>query len=343
MKSITLRDPRVQILGRHDPDEKKRCLWWSGSGIRVSLACSWLEADITWTGGGFTPWIAVTLDGAPICRFPLTAGTRRYPLLAGMDRTVPHQVAVIRDSQPVEGSDAAPIVLESMDTDGELCPLGERPLLIEFLGDSLTVGEGCLGPQSASEWRMAWISVSSAFPALTAEQMNADMRIVALGGWGASRSWDNRPENRIGRIYEQLCAPIPGGDVPADFPEREADAVVINLGTNDGSAILRFDGGERTRMEEELCLRAAELMRLARKRNPGAVILWAYGLCGKPMEPVLKKAVETFLAGGGQRADYLSLTPSSTQGARFHPSRASHRVAADEIAGKLREMLGAVL
>ena len=343
MSLIPLHDPRVQILGRHDPDEKKRCLWWSGSGIRVSLACSFLEAEITWTGTGFNPWIAVALDGAPICRFPLTAGTRRYPLLAGMDRTCPHQIAVVRDSQPVEGSDAAPIVLESMETDGELHPMAERPLLIEFLGDSLTVGEGTLGPQSAGEWRMAWISVTSAFPAFAAEQMNADMRIIALGGWGASRSWDNRPENRIGRIYEQLCAPIPGGEVPADFPERGADAVVINLGTNDGSAILRFEGAERARMEEELCGRAAELIGLARKRNPDARILWAYGLCGKPMEPVLKRAVETFLASGGQGADYLSLTPSATQGSRFHPSRASHRVAADEIAGKLREMLGIVL
>ena len=108
MKFIPLRDPRVQILGRHDPDEKKRCLWWSGSGIRISLACSYLEAEITWTGTGFNPWIAVALDGAPICRFPLTAGTRRYPLLAGMDKTCPHRITVVRDSQPVEGSDAAP-------------------------------------------------------------------------------------------------------------------------------------------------------------------------------------------------------------------------------------------
>jgi hypothetical protein len=58
------------------------------------------------------------------------------------------------------------------------------------------------------------------------------------------------------------------------------------------------------------------------------------------MEPVLKRAVEAFLAAGGQGADYLSLTPSATQGSRFHPSRASHRFAADEIVGKLREMLG---
>ena len=211
--------------------------------------------------------------------------------------------------------------------------------LIEFLGDSLTVGEGCLGPQSADEWRTVWISVLGAFPALTAEAMHADMRVTALGGWGASRSWDNREENRIGRIYDQLCAPIPGGQIPADFPERRADAAVINLGTNDGSPILRMEGDERADAEETLFRRAAELMETVRARNPEAVILWAYGMCGKPMEPILKRAVDEFLAAGGERAAYLSLTPAPDHGSRSHPGPIAHRTAAREITDKLKEML----
>ena len=338
MPLITLPDPRFAPLGRHDPAQEKACLWWSGSGIRVSLACTVLEADITWDGTAHSPWIGVTVDGAPVCRFPLTAGTRRYTLLSGLDGSVAHEIAVVRDSQPVQGSDAGPVVIESVATDGEPAAPAERPLLIEFLGDSLTVGEGTLGPVSADEWRTAWISVLSAFPALVSERMNADMRVFALGGWGASRSWDDRTENRIGRVYDQLCAVIPGGEVPADFPERQADAVVINLGTNDGSAILCKSGEERAEAENLLCRRAAELMTEARNRNPRAKLLWAYGLCGKPMEPILKRAVETYLTDGGHDAAYLSLTTSSGTGSRSHPDRDSHRRAAEEIVKKLREM-----
>ena len=340
MNGYTLPRPEFKPLGRHDPAETKRQLWWSGSGIRFSLKAAALEADITWTGTGFNPWMGVTVDGAPVCRFPLTPGTRRYPLLAGMDGSVSHEIALVRDSQPVEGSDAGPIVIDAVYTDGVPSSPAERPLLIEFLGDSLTVGEGCLGPRSAAEWRMAWISVLSAFPSLVCEVMNADMRVVALGGWGASRSWDDREENRIGRIYGQLCAPIPGGDITADFEERRAHAVVINLGTNDGSPISRLEGDERAAAEELLEHRAVELMKDVRKRNPEAVVLWAYGMCGKPMEPILKRAAETFLREGGGRADYLSLTPAPDQGSRFHPGRESHRLAAEEISAKLREMLG---
>ena len=277
------------------------------------------------------------MDGAPVCRFPLIPGTHRYPLLQGMDGEIVHEIAVVRDSQPVEGSDLGPVVIESVTTDGTPAAPAERPYLIEFLGDSLTVGEGTLGPQSAGEWRMIWISVLSAFPALVSERLHADMRVIALGGWGASRSWDNNPECRIGRIYPELCAPIPGGGL-ADFSERQADAVVINLGTNDGSAVLRLQGTERAEAEELLLRRAVELMKAVRERNPRAAILWAYGLCGNLMESILRNAVETVLADGIGNAAYLALTPSSVPGSRFHPGRASHRTAAEEIVRKLREM-----
>lgn len=338
MQTIPLPDPRFFPLGRHDPQEKAACLWWSGSGVRTLLGCSDLWADIAWQGSVHSPWIGVTADGAPVCRFPLIPGRHRYPLLGGMDRTVVHEISVVRDTQPVEGSDGGPIVIESVTTDGEPAAPAARPSLIEFLGDSLTVGEGCLGPQSAGEWRMAWISVLGAFPSLTAERLHADLRVIALGGWGASRSWDDNPENRIGRIYPQLCSPIPGGSQPADPAERKADAVVINLGTNDGSAILRMEGEARAEAEELLCRRAVELMTAVRERNPEAAVLWAYGLCGSPMEPILKRAVDAFLRGGDRKAAYLSLTPSSVPGSRFHPGRDAHRKAAAEIAEKLCEM-----
>ncbi len=56
------------------------------------------------------------------------------------------------------------------------------------------------------------------------------------------------------------------------------------------------------------------------------------------MEPILKRAVETYLSDGGHDAAYLSLTPSSGLGSRSHPDRDSHRRAAEEIVKKLREM-----
>ena len=178
-----------------------------------------------------------------------------------------------------------------------------------------------------------------AFPTLVSEKLNAEKRVIALGGWGAARSWDNQPESRIGRIYGQLCAITPGGGVPADFPERAADAVVINLGTNDASALAKMTETEHAAAEGELRVRAAELMEMARAHNPKALILWAYGLCGEQVEPLLQAAVQDRREAGDQNVRYLSLTPAASNGSRMHPSREAHSKAAHEIAEALREAL----
>ncbi len=340
MQRITLPDARFLALGRHDPGEKKTQLWWSGSGVRTKIACTVLEADITSTASGHAAWMGVLMDGAPVARFPLRAGTHRYPLLMGLDAAFSHEVSIVRDSQ-LSYDEQGPVILEAVYTDGEPALPAQRPLLIEFIGDSLTVGEGCLGPESAEEWRMVWISHMPAFPSLVAEEMRAEKRVIALGGWGASRSWDNQRESRLGRIYGALCDPVPGGSVPACFPERPADAVVINLGTNDASAIAGLPAEEREAAEEELRFRAAELMRMVRGRYPRAAVLWAYGLCGNQAEKPLRAAVEDLRAAGDLRVAYLALTQACSNGARMHPSREAHRRAAREIKAALTGMLNA--
>lgn len=327
-----------QRMGRHDPGEAVCQLWWSGSGVRVNIACRYLEVEAESKSHDHAPWLAVIIDGAPVARFPLTPGVRRYPVLAGMDASVAHEVAIARDTQP-SYDEAGPVLLHAVYTDGEPSRPARRPLRLEFIGDSLTVGEGCLGPESADEWRMPWISHHSAFPALIAEKLRADKHVVALGGWGAARSWDNHTDSRIGRIYDCLCGEIPGGDVPYDEHGWTADAVVINLGTNDGTALGKMSGDERLEAEKDLKDRAVELLEQVRRRHPGAYILWAYGLCSHLVEPILMSAAEARKQAGDARVGYLSLSAAMSNGSRMHPSREAHRQAAREIEAALREAL----
>ncbi len=323
-------------VGRHDPAEKNCCLWWSGSGIRMEIACACLEIEAENPCTDHAPWMGVLVDGAPVCRFPLGQGTRRYVALAGMDGSVKHEVTILRDSQTgYDGNDV--VKLLAVYTDGVPAAAPVRKLRLEFLGDSLTVGEGCLGPESAKEWRTAWISYMLAFPTLVSEKLHAENEGLALGGWGAARRGDNDRESRIGRIYNQLCGVTPGGEGVYHGPE--ADAVIINLGTNDGSALNNLPENERPAMEQELEDRAVELMEMARARHPKAFILWAYGLCGHPVEPILQRAVQRRQTAGDTRVRYLSLTQAASNGSRFHPSRAAHRKTAEEIIGALENAL----
>ena len=328
--------PHFLRVGRHDPAEKECCLWWSGSGVRMEIACTCLEIEMESPCTTHAPWIGVLMDGAPVCRFPLGQGVRRYVALAGIDADVKHEVTIIRDTQTGYDESSA-VKLLGIYADGEPAASPVRPLRLEFVGDSLTVGEGCLGPESAEEWRMIWISHMPAFPTLVSEALHAEKDVVALGGWGAARSWDNDKESRIGRIYDQLCGVIPGGE--GAYHGMEADAVVINLGTNDGSALNNLPENEKPILEKEMEDRATELMEKVRARHPHALILWAYGLCGHQVEPILQKAVKRRQAAGDTRVQYLSLTQAAGNGSRMHPSRAAHRKAAEEIGAALRTAL----
>ena len=185
---------------------------------------------------------------------------------------------------------------------------------------------------------MPYISHMPAYPTLVSEALGAEKRVVALGGWGAYKSWDGKHESRIGAIYERLCAVVPGGDKPYRFAERPADAVIINLGTNDGSALSKTPQGERAKEEEAFISDAEALLRLVRVHQPKAHIFWAYGLCGTAMEQPIRQAVERFCAAGGEKASYLPLPDADGDvGSRSHPSRHAHERAAEVIIQAIRE------
>ena len=324
-------------LGRYNPKASDCELWWSGSGVRTRLNCNRLEAEIEVFDGPQTPWMVVTADGAPVARFPLTPGRHRYALLGDMGAEAEHEIALLRDTEPSEG-DPGPVKLLALYTDGVPQAPTARERLVEFIGDSLTAGEGTLGPGSAREWRRAWISGQFAFPAMAAELLNADARVLGRGGWGAYISYDGDETHTLGTIYDRLCAGVTGGEIANDFEnQRPADAVVINLGTNDGSGVKVAwpddpeTGGRRVTECAEV------LMAMVRARNPEAEILWAYGLCGNVMEGPLRKAVERRRAAGDMKTRYLALTDcGSDLGSLQHPGIPAHWRAANEIAKALK-------
>ena len=331
----------VRLLGRFDPQQPVFPMFWTGSGVEMRIRCTELELELECDYDIQCPWVGVMVDGAPVARFPLARGRRFYTLLAGMDETAAHTVTVVRDTQPVQEDERLHVLAHRLRTDGELLPLPERALTIEFIGNSLTSGEGLIGPQSAMEWRTIWLSGMESWAMHVCREMNAQGRWLSQSGWGVYWSWDANRENRIPRIYDAVCAVERGGDVPYDFAANPVDAVVINVGTNDATALSHLEGAQREETAAAIHAAAVDFLRQVRRRNPEAVILWAYGMCGGDIAPLLRDAVREVRREGDRRVGYVQLPfcPEKGLGSRAHPGRDNHRSAALTIVRRLRKAL----
>ena len=100
-----------------------------------------------------------------------------------------------------------------------------------------------------------------------------------------------------------------GAQQPYDFAAWPADAVILNLGTNDWNAFhnppwvdpetgrsfkqtLADDGSFAPADAARLAAAVRNFLALVRKHNPHAVIVWAYGMLGSGLLPLLRDGLD---------------------------------------------------
>jgi len=358
--------PNIRPLGRYDPECAKKggCLplFWACSGIELLFTGSRLAVLLDADYGAKEPWITAELNGAPILRAPVPRGESTLLLFQGMTaRTVKH-VRVFKDTQPMaqDGDPLHYLHIRGLSWSGsEFLPLPEPKYRLECVGDSLTSGEGLIGAETEVDWVPTLFSPSRAWPKLTADRLDAEFRLVSQSGWGLRSGWDNDPRHALPDWYEAVCATatgerdlIFGAQRPNNFAAWKPDAILINLGTNDSNAmtISAWHGPDGTRFKQEdtpQCRQqiedaAVSFLHKLRRLNPGAKLVWAYGMAGGALRPQLENAVSRFRAGTGDEDAYFLPLPAvrpETMGSRLHPGPACHREAADTIASFLRDIL----
>lgn len=299
-------------------------LYWAGScfefiftGTQLRLS---FDADFT----QMEPWITVELNGASLLRAPLDRGTTRFCLFRGMSPGVPKHVRIFQETQPIPDDPRRRLsVQEISGTGGPLLPVPDRPLLLEFIGDSLTSGEGIVGAAQETDWIPPLFSASQSWARKAADRLGADFRAVSQSGWGVCSGWDGDASHALPRWYEET-APLRG---------REPDAIVINLGTNDANAIQSGLGPAGLDGFEEGAL---AFLRQLRAEHPAAKLIWAYGMLDDPLRPQLERAVSRI--GDAWYLPLPCVTPE-TMGARQHPGPLCHRAAAEVTANFLTSIL----
>ncbi len=358
--------PQIRPLGRH-AGVSPLPLFWTGAGVELLFTGSelWFELECDYTE--VEPWVSIELDGAWIARQALAPGRSRVCAFRGMAPGRAKHVRLVNDVQAMPGDPAHFLQLNAVEyADGAFLPLPQPACRLEFVGDSITSGEGAIGAKLETDWVGAFFSAENHYARLTANALGAEYRLISQSGWGIVCGWDNDPRHALPPHYAQVCSVAAGTQNAAlgagqanDFTSWQPDAVIVNLGTNDGNALHNppwcdpvtgqqfalhsLPDGSPCPADAELITQAVcDFLAVLRKNNPHALLIWCYGMLGSPLRSVLESGVARYRNRSGDAlAFYLPLpdTTPDTLGARQHPGLAAHRAAAQVLTAFLQEAL----
>lgn len=352
----------LRTLGRFREETARRAnvvpLFWSGSGLELSFTGEELHVILEAGFARYEPWVSVEVNGAALIRTPLHPGENDICLFRGLTAGPPKRVRLLKEVQPMPDDHAGYLWVSGLRWKGGIfLPLPEPAFRLEFIGDSLTSGEGLYGAREEADYAAAWFGARLAFPRLTADFLNADCRCISQSGWGIRSDWRNDPRHALPNWYSRVCGPAAGKINAAlgsqeehDFTSWKPDAVIVNLGTNDAGAMenppcLGLDGVsfQQRNTPEGLALledAALDFLRQLRRRNPSAKLVWAYGMLDEALRRPLEQVVERFKKEGHD-AWYLPLPEvrRETMGSRLHPGPGCHREAAETLAAFLKTIL----
>lgn len=297
-------DPNTRYFGRWNTSSSSAYVSeWAGAYVVVGFTGRTVKLKQRRTIDFY-----VSIDGGPDAHYVNRSGTVNLtptPLAAGN-----HTLRV--SYRPIAGSYRGDAVYQGIeiDTGARTFAPAVPSKIVEFVGDSITVGQ-----QSSKQ-------ALTAYGWLTGERLNVGHTQIAVGGACLHPAADGCLSMREGFLRTGLAL-----DAPAwNFSRYRANAVVINLGTNDvGHSVTK----------EQFQSSYVTLLRRAREKYPTAAI-FALGTFRKRYLPETQAAVKTLTDGGDRNVQFVDTTGWINEATdttdNVHPNDQGHRKIADRLA-----------
>ena len=342
-------------MGRAAASRRGIDFFWSASGFEANVKASELWARLYSDYSVFEIWISVWVNGVQTARLMLNKGMNDICLFRNLDARKKKNVRVYKETQAMGDDSRHRFFLKSFLTDGEFLDAPPQPLKIEFIGDSITSGEGAVGAKSETDWTSIFFGATKTYAFKLAQKLGADFSVISQSGWGVVCGYDCNFDHAIPKHYEEICSVMKGGSKkifakPAsesarlakqkwDFSNFQPDYVIVNLGTNDQNPC--ETRADILKMFEPAVI---DFLKKIRARNPKAQIVWCYGMMGRSLSANLERAVNDYKKQSGDERVRFVLLPQidvKNAGAFNHPSEAQHKKTADFLMKEFEQSLQA--
>ena len=310
----------IKILGvRHLPSDSQLNCDWTGSGFEMNIVHE--GGDIVFFGDSTNPcYFRVYIDGVAA----LTEGGSVYHTLGVAPNKIVladiptgvHNIKVIK----VTGYTLARAQILSVNFAGSIkqdAPT-DNELYIEYVGDSISCGWGTIGEHGGAYTDQ---DGTLAYPLIVSDRLSADYSVTALSGQGLCLG---NPGVTDGYLYGSA---LRSKDTQYAFT-RKADAVVINIGTND------YWNVNVTESQFKAAYKAF-LETVREKNGEDCKILCLYNTMNDTYSKVLLEACAEF--GGETAGVYTYKTAITNNG--LHPNIAEQSALADAVVEQLADIL----
>lgn len=290
---------------------------WSASGIEFTANCKGtVKLKIKGDGGQHTcGYFSVYIDGVKQTkRVEVSTAKTAEVTIATNLKAGEHTFRFLKQTFVKH----AKFTIQSIIMNGTLAEKApaQQKYYMEVIGDSITSGHGILEKNS----NPSSFDATSAYAFLAAEQLKSDYSIVSVDGIGVTKGY--QPET-MPQVYPYTC--WYRNTTKKYTPERQANVVVINLGTNDAT----HNSNSTTYIKD-----VKTLIGQVRDIYKDVPIIWIYNSMRADHWQHTQTAINEL--GGESAGLYMLKFTANTQGGANHPSAEAHVKDAQDLANFIK-------
>jgi lysophospholipase L1-like esterase len=325
----------IRWIGRVDTSNPRSVKFaWSGTGFVATVSGTTISVQLQTEGATTSVFFQPVIDGVAGARFQVMTGAAQTAVLASAPGPGNHTVEVYRESEGMYGDSIFGGFVDGTVIGAPAPP----PHFIEIIGDSISAGYGNLGSEVHPPWdntctfSLDTESAYQAYGSLLGRTLKAEVSIIARSGWGMYRDLSGNTSGVLSSVYENTLGTE---NAPHWDFKRQADAVVINLGTNDAGP-----GDPGTPYEDAY----VAFLHTIRGHYPNAWIFLTIGpMTSDPLLTQLRTHIDNVVTTMGDpkiTAVTMATQDTTMTGCDYHPNVPEDRMMADVLTTTMKAKLG---